>query len=165
MGTQNIPGPNSGAGSVAPRVTPDAIANEIVSVRYINAAEAAIAKGQPADASLELLTLCILTLRNGFTVVGKSACASPENYDESIGQTVAYGDAIRQIWPLLGYELKSNLALAARIGLEHGATHDGLGEALTHMIAHRLGNPEAFKPEHAEVILAFFDSSVGDIQD
>lgn len=59
-----------------------------------------------------LLTICVLTLQNGFTVVGESACASPENYNKGIGERLAYGDAKGKIWPLMGYALKEKLAQA-----------------------------------------------------
>lgn len=65
---------------------------------------------QPCLPALNILTLCILTLRNGFTIVGKSACASPALFNEEIGRKIAREDAIRQAWPLLGYELRSKLA-------------------------------------------------------
>lgn len=58
---------------------------------------------------LTLLTLCVLVLKNGFTVVGKSAVASPENFDAEIGRKVARADAVNQCWPLLGYALKERL--------------------------------------------------------
>lgn len=61
--------------------------------------------------SLELLTFCVLILRNGFTVTGESACASPENFDAAIGRTVARENAKQKIWPLLGYQLKTALYL------------------------------------------------------
>ena len=51
------------------------------------------------------LTVCILTLQNGFTVTGESACASPENFDEEIGQSIAKGNARDKLWPLLGFLL------------------------------------------------------------
>lgn len=60
--------------------------------------------------TLGLLTFCVLVLRNGFTVTGQSACASPENFDAEVGRKIARQDAIRQVWPLLGYELRSKLA-------------------------------------------------------
>jgi len=60
--------------------------------------------------SLDLLTFCVLVLRNGFTVTGESACASPENFDAEIGRKVARANAIGKCWPLLGYALKSSLA-------------------------------------------------------
>lgn len=51
------------------------------------------------------LTLCILTLKNGFFVVGKSAPVYPENYVREIGEKIAHEDAVRQIWQLEGYLL------------------------------------------------------------
>ncbi|MBN0315192.1 hypothetical protein JTM73_33600, partial [Pseudomonas aeruginosa] len=60
--------------------------------------------------SLGLLTFCVLVLRNGFTVTGESACASPENFDAEIGRKIARQNAVTKIWPLMGYELRSKLA-------------------------------------------------------
>lgn len=54
-----------------------------------------------------------LVLKNGFTVTGESACASPENFNVEIGRTIARANAINKIWPLMGYELKTKLAGAA----------------------------------------------------
>lgn len=51
----------------------------------------------------DTLTVCVLTLRNGFIVTGKSACIHTENFDESIGKIVAYDDAVDKIWELEGY--------------------------------------------------------------
>lgn len=59
----------------------------------------------------DVLTVCVLTLRNGFTVTGESACASPENYDREIGERIAYENAREKIWPLEGYLLKEKLSL------------------------------------------------------
>ena len=64
----------------------------------------------PHDIALGLLTFCVLVLRNGFTVTGESACASPENFDAEIGRKVARQNAINKVWPLMGYELRSKLA-------------------------------------------------------
>jgi hypothetical protein len=66
--------------------------------------------GNPWSSSLSLLTFCVLVLKNGFTVTGESACASPENFDAEIGRKIARTDAVNKIWPLMGYELKSNLS-------------------------------------------------------
>jgi len=60
--------------------------------------------------SLGLLTFCVLVLRNGFTVTGESACASPENFDPEIGRKIARQNAEQKIWPLMGYELKERLS-------------------------------------------------------
>lgn len=55
------------------------------------------------------LTVCCLTLRNGFTVTGESAAASPENFDREIGKKVARDNARNKIWQLEGYLLKEKL--------------------------------------------------------
>ena len=59
------------------------------------------------------LTVCMLTLRNGFHVVGESAAASPANFDQEIGRKVARDNARSKIWALEGYLLRSKLAQAA----------------------------------------------------
>ena len=55
------------------------------------------------------LTVCCLTLKNGFTVTGESACASPENFDAEIGRNIAFKNARDKIWALEGYLLKEKL--------------------------------------------------------
>jgi len=59
------------------------------------------------------LTVCALTLRNGFHVIGESAAASPENFDAEIGRKIARDNARQKIWALEGYLLRSKLAAAA----------------------------------------------------
>ena len=51
----------------------------------------------------DTLTVCVLTLRNGFTVTGESACIHADNFDEAIGKQLAYDDAVDKIWELEGY--------------------------------------------------------------
>lgn len=108
-------------GKTAPRVTPADIEANIVGEVYFTAADGYRSspcydpnghahEPLPAPAPLELLTFCVLVLRNGFTVTGESACASPENFDPEIGRKVARANAVAKIWPLMGYELKSRLA-------------------------------------------------------
>ena len=108
-------------GLTAPRVTPADIEANIASEHYFTAADGYRSapcfdpNGQPADclpppAPLELLTFCVLVLKNGFTVTGESACASPENFDAEIGRRIARENAVQKIWPLMGYELRSKLA-------------------------------------------------------
>ena len=60
-------------------------------------------------APLHLLTFCVLVLRNGFTVTGESACASPENFNAEIGRKIARENAVGKVWPLLGFLLKEKL--------------------------------------------------------
>lgn len=116
-------------GLTAPRITPDDIEKNISSEHYFTAAEGLIgvvaisdAKGKQLGGnvkvsvavgvpeSLELLTFCVLVLKNGFTVTGESACASPENFDAEIGRKIARKNAIDKVWPLMGYQLKTQLA-------------------------------------------------------
>ncbi len=54
-------------------------------------------------------TVCFLTLQNGFTTVGHSACVSPENFDKEIGRQIAYHNAREQIWQLEGYLLRESI--------------------------------------------------------
>ena len=51
----------------------------------------------------DTLTVCVLTLQNGFKVTGESACIHADNFDEAIGRQVAYDDAVEKIWELEGY--------------------------------------------------------------
>ena len=55
------------------------------------------------------LTLCVLTLTNGFTVTGESAAVSMANFDKEIGRKVARESARDKIWALEGYLLKQRL--------------------------------------------------------
>lgn len=56
------------------------------------------------------LTVCALTLQNGYIVTGESAAASPENFDEAIGRKIARDNARNKIWALEGYLLREKLA-------------------------------------------------------
>lgn len=111
-------------GKTAPRVTPADIEAEITHEFYFTpprALEADDAREifhldngmgpgeSPLPQALNLLTFCVLVLRNGFTVIGKSACASPENFDAEIGRDIARENALREIWPLLGFRLRDQL--------------------------------------------------------
>lgn len=101
-------------GLTAPRITPDGIEGNIVEEVYFTAADGFFAcHGRrpmplPED-PMSLLTFCVLVLRNGFTVTGESACASPENFDAEIGRKIARQNAVQKIWPLMGYQLKTEL--------------------------------------------------------
>jgi len=112
-------------GLTAPRMMPADIESAISSERYFTASDGAYgasmraaalasptatAAYDEATASLRLLTFCVLILRNGFTVTGESACASPENFDAEIGRKIARQKAVEKIWPLLGFRLRDQLA-------------------------------------------------------
>ena len=121
-------------GPTAPRVTPADIEANIVACYYFSGRHGVdgeaieqIRKAGPTNqtilppivedsdvmttalAPLELLTFCVLVLRNGFTVTGESACASPENFDAELGRKIARANAVSKVWPLMGYQLKEQL--------------------------------------------------------
>lgn len=54
-------------------------------------------------------TICQLTLQNGFTVIGVSACVDPKNFDKEIGQNIAKDNAVEKVWELEGYLLRQRL--------------------------------------------------------
>ena len=102
-------------GLTAPRITPADIEANIDCEVYFTPADGCVGSGMTASTahtpqSLRLLTFCVLVLRNGFTVTGESACASPENFNAEIGRKIARQNAVAKIWPLMGYELRSKLA-------------------------------------------------------
>lgn len=80
----------------APRLTPDLI-DSIITMEQYHTFEGS------------QTTVCCLTLKNGFTVTGESACASPENFDLEIGREIARKNARDKIWVLEGYLLKQIL--------------------------------------------------------
>jgi hypothetical protein len=81
----------------APRLNPQMIDDAIVSEQYH------VFPGTT-------MTVCALTLRNGFITIGESAAASPENFDKEIGRKIARENARNKIWALEGYLLRSKLA-------------------------------------------------------
>ena len=102
-------------GLTAPRITPADIEANILVAYYFTGEEAMQYAGQNGSPfvphlAMGLLTFCVLVLRNGFTVTGESACASPENFDADIGRKIARQNAVNKVWPLMGYELRSKLA-------------------------------------------------------
>lgn len=92
--------------AVAPRVTAEDLQASIKSIEYLYS---------------QTLTICILTLTNGFTVTGESACADPANYKKDIGDRIARENAQNKIWPLLGFELRTRLQRIGDAGQPTGA--------------------------------------------
>ena len=60
--------------------------------------------------SLRALTICLVVMKNGYIVLGKSVPASPENFNVELGQKLAYEDTLRQVWPLMGFALRERLS-------------------------------------------------------
>jgi hypothetical protein len=82
------------ATKTAPRVTEDSIQNRIKYVDFLDHYQ---------------LTICIITMENGFMVHGVSAPASPDNFDAEVGKRYAYDNAFKQLWQLEGYLLREKL--------------------------------------------------------
>lgn len=95
-------------GLTAPRITPADIEANIAGEYYFTGDSATC--DCPQLPSLALLTFCVLVLKNGFTVTGESACASPENFDAELGRKIARQNAVSKVWPLMGYALKEKLS-------------------------------------------------------
>jgi hypothetical protein len=105
-------------GLTAPRVTPQRVEEVIAGEYFFTAAEgfegAMRAEDAPPgtyryESSLRLLTFCVLVLKNGFTVTGESACASPDNFNAELGRKIARQHAVSKIWQLEGYLLRERL--------------------------------------------------------
>jgi hypothetical protein len=93
MSEQEIEKEIQAKGLNAPRLTPSSIDSVIASKAFHVFGDTC-------------LTVCCLTLENGFTVTGESACASPENFNSEIGEKIAFNNAREKIWMLEGYLLK-----------------------------------------------------------
>lgn len=99
MSEQDIEKEIQDKGLNAPRLTPALIDAAIVREQY-----------HVFDGTQTMIAC--LTLTNGFTVTGESACASPENFNEEIGRKIARENARDKIWLLEGYLLKQKLFTA-----------------------------------------------------
>lgn len=79
------------------RVTLDSMIAKIDEIQYLN------------PTLFPAMTICVVKLKNGFVLVGKSAPADPENFNAELGRKFAYEDAVRQMWPLEAYVLREKL--------------------------------------------------------
>lgn len=80
------------AGQPYPKVTKDSIEAKIAKVDYLVLPDSTV-------------TLCNITLHNGYSVRGESACVDPRNFNVEIGKGLAYKQAFDRLWPLEGYLL------------------------------------------------------------
>jgi hypothetical protein len=88
----------------APRLTPDTINSTIADIAFYRFPNTT-------------LTVCALTLINGFHVIGESAAASAENFDEELGKNIAFDNARKKIWAFEGYTLRNALCGRAPMNL------------------------------------------------
>lgn len=80
-----------------PKVTPDSIKAKIEKIDYLVLPDSTV-------------TLCNITLKNGYSVRGESACVDPRNFNVEIGKGLAYKNAFDKLWPLEGYLLAEKRA-------------------------------------------------------
>jgi hypothetical protein len=122
--------------AVAPRVTKEDVDSAIIGEKFV------------IDGTL---TICILTLYTGTKLTGESACASPENFNEEIGRRLAKEDAMKKVWPLLGFELKKQLHLIQKAGkpsgkiVSLGSPVTYLGTKVIHAIAMTRGDYNKYR--------------------
>ena len=120
MSSLEVTDRESAAVAVAPRVTLNDI-EAAIALRYDMTAMRAALKlipereAQDIDVTplihgLERVSICLLVMKNGFVIIGKCAPASPENLNRELGKKFAYEDAVRQVWPLMGFALRDQLA-------------------------------------------------------
>ena len=82
------------------RVTTDYICTRIADIEYSNLPKSTV-------------TICNITLDNGFSVRGESACVDPANFNEEIGRKIAYDNAFAKLWPMFGFLLAEKRHQAA----------------------------------------------------
>jgi hypothetical protein len=87
--------------SNAPRVTVDQIKSRIANVAFLRLVDTTV-------------TICSITLDNGYSVRGESACVDPANFNQEIGERIAYDNAFRNLWPLFGFLLAELRHLAPK---------------------------------------------------
>lgn len=78
------------------RITPEDIQAKIKHVEFF----------RPNNTTV---TICCMTLANGFNVVGSGACVDPANFNAKMGEDIALANAKEQIWALEGYLLKQRM--------------------------------------------------------
>ena len=101
------------------RITPSPIDAEIRSEHYFIAGDAiqldTAVHEFPEDEGwllgrTQVVTICVIQLKNGFVVTGDSAPADSANFDAQKGREAARENAVEKIWPLLGFRLRDELA-------------------------------------------------------
>lgn len=102
MNNQAIEQEIQAKGLTAPRITPGDLEANILHTEVV----------KHVTPSGQVLRWAVLTARNGYAVTGRpSVSVSPANDDEEIGAKVAIANARSELWPLMGYELRSKLAV------------------------------------------------------
>lgn len=138
--------------TAAPRITPADVEANIAFEHYFVASQAPLSTHDYPKA-LDLLTFCVLVLKNGFTVTGENVCVSPENFDPELGRKfdpglgrkLARQKAINKVWELMGYALKERLAATSSevtIGINHSSDADAVTKELIRAAVAHITTPE-----------------------
>lgn len=110
----------------APQVTPEDIEAAIVGEHYFTAAHGRLgaietgaywgrehpARDEEDLLPLDLLTICVLVLKNGHTVTGEAFCQDPAKFDAAVGRSTARAVAVEKLWPMVVYAARSVLLTA-----------------------------------------------------
>jgi hypothetical protein len=95
-------------------ITIEAVEANIASEHYFTLADGVCgaawrtvsdARSQEPPERLKTHTVCVLILKNGFTVTGESACIDPATFNDAVGRKIARDNALERVWPLMGYAL------------------------------------------------------------
>ncbi len=79
------------------KVTVERISNKIAKIDYMVIPDSTV-------------TICSILMKNGYKVIGKSACVDPEEFEAQLGKSLAFDDAYDQLWALEGYLLAEELS-------------------------------------------------------
>ncbi len=99
--------------TTAPRVTKEYIESRIKETAFLKIGET--------------VTIANIVLDNGYSVRGESACVNAANYNQEIGERIAYDNAFGKLWPLFGFALAErqfHLAVPAEQAVESGDVLD-----------------------------------------
>ncbi|WKS98351.1 Gp49 family protein [Gallibacterium anatis] len=108
------------------KVTKDYIESQIIDVKF--------------KQDIGTITHCYITIKSGFIVVGESACADESQFDQSVGESIAYENAFNKLWNLFGFELKRKIGGDYKYRLER--ERDELKERIEKLIAFLKDKPE-----------------------
>lgn len=98
----------AGANAIAPRISLEYMEGQIEQIWYTTADQCISTRATlRAAEGLKYTTMCFVLMKNGYLVIGHSTPASPENFNPDLGRKLAYDQCLKQLWPILGYELKS----------------------------------------------------------
>lgn len=55
------------------------------------------------------ITHCTITVLNGFTFTGEAVCVDVSNYNQEIGEEIAFANAFDKMWQVYGFALAQKL--------------------------------------------------------